>query len=97
MEPYQKEEWFKPKVDESLVFIKKRLKDTEIREQLDESVVTENYELFIKLLLEHYYDPRYAFKQHDYEGEFHHVNADDVEAAAQQVIQIIEKQNAPVL
>lgn len=56
-----------------------------------------NYELFIKLLLEHYYDPRYAFKQHDYEGQFHHVNADDVEAAAQQIIHIIENQNAPVL
>jgi tRNA 2-selenouridine synthase len=97
VEPYKQEEWFKPKVSESLVFIKKRLKDPEIRTQLNEAVEKENYELLIKLLLEHYYDPRYAFKQHDYEGQFHHVNADDVEAAAEAVIKIIETQNAPVL
>ncbi|CAM3381669.1 tRNA 2-selenouridine(34) synthase MnmH [Aeromicrobium ponti] len=97
VEPYKQEEWFKPKVSESLVFIKKRLKDPEIRAQLEEAVEKENYELLIKLLLEHYYDPRYAFKQHDYEGQFHHVHADDVEAAAEAVIKIIETQNAPVL
>ncbi|GLB59930.1 tRNA 2-selenouridine(34) synthase MnmH [Cytobacillus sp. NCCP-133] len=97
VEPYQAEEWFKPKVIESLVFIKKRLKDQEIRTLLDEAIEKENYELFIKLLLEHYYDPRYAFKQHDYEGEFHHVNADDVAAAAEEVIKFIENQNAPVV
>lgn len=95
--PYQKEEWFKPQVIESLLFIRKRLKDSDIRDQLDKAAEKENYELFIRLLLEHYYDPRYAFKQHDYEGEFHHVNADDVKAAADQVIEIIEKQNAPVV
>lgn len=96
-DPFQKEEWFKPKVNESLVFIKKRLKDQEIITQLDEAAEKENYKLLIKLLLEHYYDPRYAFKQHDYEGEFHHVNADDIEAAADEVIKIIETQNAPVI
>ncbi|MBU8880512.1 tRNA 2-selenouridine(34) synthase MnmH [Bacillus sp. FJAT-29790] len=94
--PYLKDDWFQEKVIELLAFIKKRLKNQEINSLLDEAAKGQNYKLVIQILLEAYYDPRYAHKQSEYEGPFLHVDADHTDLAVDEVIQIIQSQNALV-
>ncbi|MBP2241846.1 tRNA 2-selenouridine synthase [Cytobacillus eiseniae] len=90
--PYLQEEWFHNKVIERLVYIKKRLKDYDLIFRLDEAVNQENYHLVIKILLEEYYDPRYAHKKMEYTEPFHFINnAEHIESTMNEIILLIEK------
>lgn len=90
VEPYIHEEWFQEKVIERLGFIMKRLKEHDLIAALDEAARTANYKLVIQILLEHYYDPRYAHKHMEYEHPFIYIDSENTDLAVDEIIQIIE-------
>lgn len=89
VKPYYHEDWFQEKVIERLVYIKKRIKDPTIIASLDEALFSENYKLFIKILLEDYYDPRYSHKQLEYIEPFIHVDGENIDEAVEHITSII--------
>ena len=94
VEPYLNEDWFLDTIKERYAFIRKRMKDKEAIQALDDSLEKQDFRLFIKVLLESYYDPRYAHKQLEYEKPFHHIEADDVDAATEEIIKLVESKSA---
>ncbi len=84
--PYQNEAWYHEKISVSMERVLKRVKDLEIRNRMEESVSSHNYQELIPLLLEHYYDPRYDYARQDYEGEFFDVFAENPEDAAEKIV-----------
>lgn len=93
VKPYYHEEWFQAKVIERLAYIKKRIKEPSIIEKLDMAIVSEDYKLFIKTLLEDYYDPRYSYKQLEYVNPFINVNGENIDDAVGEITNFItEKQ-----
>ncbi|KAB2336094.1 tRNA 2-selenouridine(34) synthase MnmH [Cytobacillus depressus] len=94
--PYLHKDWFQPKVLERLKYIYKRMKNVKLIESINEAVVGEDYKLVIQLLLEEYYDPRYAHKQLDYKGEFHHVEAENTDLAVVAILKILERKSVLV-
>ena len=89
VEPFFQEEWFQEKADNNLSFIKKRMKDPNIIATLEDALLNENYELFIQILLEDYYDPRYSYKQQEYAAPFYHIDAENIDKAVEEIIGII--------
>lgn len=96
VEPYIQEDWFKEKVIERLEFIKKRMKEPDIIATLDEAVRTNNYKLIIQILLEDYYDPRYAYKKIEYKNPFIHIDSENIDLAVEEIMKIIEPKSSPV-
>lgn len=94
--PYLDEDWFHEKVIERLSYIKKRIKSHEIIASLDEAVTKRAYKSVILILLEEYYDPRYAHKQMEYSEPFHPIDAEDTESAVLDIMELIHTQNALV-
>ncbi|MEH7346302.1 tRNA 2-selenouridine(34) synthase MnmH [Bacillus sp. JJ1532] len=94
VKPYQHEQWFHDKVMERLTYIYKRIKNSDIIAALNEAARIQNYKLVIQILLEDYYDSRYAHKQLDYEGEFHHIKADDTDLAVEEIVKILDTKSA---
>lgn len=92
--PYLHEDWFHEKVLERLKYVFKRIKNQEIISAIMEAVISRNYKLVIEILLEHYYDPRYAHKQLDYTGKFYHVNADQIDQAVDEMLSILTSRSA---
>lgn len=91
VEPFYQEPWFYPQVIEKFDRIQKRIKDVDIRSEIALALDNQNYQEFIKLLLEHYYDPRYQHKQLEYEGEFIHVKADNADLASETIAAKLEE------
>ncbi len=89
VKPYCHEGWFQEKVIERLAYIKKRIKDSNVIASLDEAVLSENYKLFIKILLEDYYDPRYSHKQLEYVGPFIQVDGENIDEVVGEITEII--------
>ncbi len=94
VKPYQHEHWFHDKVMERLAFIYKRIKDSDIIAALNEAARNQNYKLVIRILLEDYYDSRYAHKQLDYEGAFHHIEAEDTDMAVEEILKFLKTKSA---
>lgn len=90
VKPYFLEEGYQDKIRDKLTIIQKRIKDMEIRALLMEELEKRNYQSLIKLLLEHYYDPRYQHRQLDYNGEFISINTDNLHEAVNKIIDHIE-------
>jgi tRNA 2-selenouridine synthase len=89
--PFYQEDWFHPQVKEKFALIQKRIKNLEIKNAIIEALEAENYRLFILLLLEHYYDPRYEHKQSEYEGDFIEINTDDEDEAVNKIAEQLER------
>lgn len=85
VEPFKDEPDFLEKVSNGIEMILRRLKDNELKNQLLLTLEERNYPEMIHILLEHYYDPRYDHKLHEYNGEFIECMAYDAEDAAQKV------------
>jgi tRNA 2-selenouridine synthase len=68
VEPFLHEEWFQPKVWESYHQIKKRM-SIDVQAEIEASIESHNYSLFIQLMLEKYYDSKYQFHESDYVGK----------------------------
>lgn len=94
VEPYIQEQWFHDKVLERLSIIYKRMKDQELVASLNGAALNQDYKLVIQILLEDYYDPRYAHKQLEYEGAFHHFDAEDPDKAVEEILQFLESKSA---
>lgn len=94
--PYLHEDWFHESVIERLNYIKKRIKTSDIITSLNEAIDLKNYKIIIKILLEDYYDPRYAHKKIEYSEPFHPINAESTESAVNEIIQLIHSKNALV-
>ncbi|MFE8697324.1 tRNA 2-selenouridine(34) synthase MnmH [Cytobacillus sp. FJAT-53684] len=94
VKPYLEEGWFYEKVIERLAFIKKRLKNREIIELLDEEATAQNYKSVIKILLEDYYDPRYTHKHMEYKEPFLHIDAENTHDAIKEIMKVIASKEA---
>lgn len=81
VQPYKGEEWFVTEVNEKISRLLKRIKNKEIVSLLQDTVVKQNYEKMIELLLVHYYDPRYEHALKEYNGSFIELDGDDPGAA----------------
>jgi tRNA 2-selenouridine synthase len=80
--PYQDERWYFDKIADGIEKVLRRIKATDIRNSLNQSLADRNYPDMIQTLLEHYYDPRYDHAKQEYEGEFFEIFAvNPVEAA----------------
>lgn len=91
VEPFLDQEWFYPQVKVKFDRIQRRIHDENIKVAVTGALEQQNYHEFIRLLLLYYYDPRYEHKQLEYEGEFYHINSDDVDDAARQIAIKLDK------
>jgi tRNA 2-selenouridine synthase len=91
VQPYYLTEGFHEKILDKVSVILKRIKDPSIKKELNEELENCNYMNLIKILLEHYYDPRYLHKKMDYNGEFITVNTDNQDEAVKQIVAKIDQ------
>ena len=82
VQPYQDEPWYFEKISDGIEKVLRRVKDSDIKKSLIQTLTDRNYPDMIRILLEHYYDPRYDHAKQEYEGEFFEIFAEHpVEAA----------------
>ncbi|GHH98350.1 tRNA 2-selenouridine(34) synthase MnmH [Neobacillus kokaensis] len=89
--PYEQEPWYHEKISISMERVLKRIKDTDIKNQLLEALKERNYQAMIPILLEYYYDPRYDHARLEYEKEFIDILAEHFNDAADQITAILEE------
>ncbi|MFV9510864.1 tRNA 2-selenouridine(34) synthase MnmH [Tepidibacillus sp. LV47] len=70
--------------------IERRL-PTEVRPFIRQGLENNDFYTVVKILLEHYYDPRYQYATNQYEGPFFKVNSDHLENAVEQISQFIHE------
>lgn len=85
VEPFYQDDWFYNFVLGKFEVMQKRIKNPDVKAAIGESLEKKNFKDFIKLLLEYYYDPRYHHKQSEYEGDFVHINTDNLEEAVENI------------
>jgi tRNA 2-selenouridine synthase len=90
VEPFIKDQDFQSRVMEAITPILKRFLP-QTKEEILECISTENYRKLIRILLVDYYDPRYQHKLEEYQGPFYHINVDDMLAATEEIIQIMQE------
>ena len=95
--PYLQEQWFHDKVLERLTILYKRIKNQDVIARLNDEARRQNYKAVIQILLEDYYDPRYAHKQLDYQGEFYHIEADNADDAVEEILTFLQSKSAFIL
>ncbi len=89
--PYQSEPWYHEQISLGIEKILRRVKDNEMKKALIQTLDSKNYQKMIGILLEHYYDPRYDYATHEYEGDFIDIYADDSNDASIKVMAVIDK------
>ncbi|WP_339063667.1 tRNA 2-selenouridine(34) synthase MnmH [Tepidibacillus marianensis] len=88
LEEYQLDKYKEPFVS-GIERIERKL-PTEIRPMIQESLEVNDFYTVVKLLLEHYYDPRYQFSTDQYQGPFFEVNSDLLNDAVEKIGQYIQ-------
>lgn len=83
--PYKEEPWYFEKISDGIEKVLRRVKDIEIKKMLEQTLADRNYPDMIRILLEHYYDPRYDHARQEYEGEFFEIFAEDPMDAAEKI------------
>ncbi|MCM2532002.1 hypothetical protein NDK43_05875 [Neobacillus pocheonensis] len=83
--PYENEPWYYDKISDGLDKVLRWVKSEEIKKMLVETLVNRNYQEMIRILLEHYYDPRYNHARKEYEGEFIDIFAEEPNEAAEKI------------
>ncbi|MEH7181160.1 tRNA 2-selenouridine(34) synthase MnmH [Neobacillus vireti] len=89
--PYQNEPWYHSQISIGIEKILRRIKDNDIKKALIHSLENKEYQGMIGILLEHYYDPRYDYATHEYDGKFIDIHADDSDDASMKVIAELDK------
>lgn len=89
--PYEQEPWFYDKISLGIEKVLRRVKDSDIRKRLEDTLAEKNYQEMILLLLEYYYDPRYDHARQEYEGEFYDIFAENPSDAAEKIIMKLEE------
>lgn len=82
---------FHERVQDALSRIMKRIKQMDIQQQLLQSLNERDYKEMIRLLILHYYDPRYDNKINESLNTVLHVESDSVEEATNQIVAFIEE------
>lgn len=93
--PFSTLPWFKERVQTALEKIEKRMKNLDSKSELNKYFLEENWPLFIKMLLEDYYDPRYDHKKLEYTGDFVLFEADHIEKATKDIENYLIGMNVP--
>jgi tRNA 2-selenouridine synthase len=81
---------FLTNVEHALEFIKKRIGDGKVSEELSHAWLNKKFEKIIELLIVHYYDSRYQNKSERYINKRLSVNSDNVEKAAEEVEDLLQ-------
>jgi tRNA 2-selenouridine synthase len=89
--PFEKSAGYYEEINECLEKVLKRVKDPEIKNNLISHLENRNYPAMIKILLEDYYDPKYAYKRQEYEGDFFDIVADSHEEAVEKIIEKLDQ------
>lgn len=82
---------FHERVDFALGRIIKRIKSIDVQKQLLSCLENKDYEEMIRLLIVHYYDPRYDNKINEVPGTELVVNSDNLEEATRKIVEFIEE------
>lgn len=85
IESYEQEAWYFDAIKEALEKVSRRLKDVEVKKELEQDLNEYRYAAMIQILLEKYYDPMYDYKRQEYSGEFFDVFAENPHDAARQI------------
>jgi tRNA 2-selenouridine synthase len=85
VQPYKEEHWYFEKISDGIEKVLRRVKDQDIKKSLIQMLTDRNYPDMIRILLEHYYDPRYDHAKQEYEGEFFEISADHPVDAADKI------------
>lgn len=93
VEPYRDAPWLKEKVKAALTVIQKRMPN-ELRAEIKQALVLEDYKRFIQLILENYYDPMYAHKQEEYQQQFQVIDISNLDKGMQKVEILLHELNA---
>ncbi|MBT2656235.1 tRNA 2-selenouridine(34) synthase MnmH [Bacillus sp. ISL-18] len=93
--PYEQEPWYDEKISLGIEKVLRRVKDTDIRNRLIETLHEKNYHDMISILLNHYYDPRYNHARQDYIGEFIDIFAEDPIDAADKITAKLKELSFP--
>jgi len=91
VKPYEYSEAFHERVELALKMILKRIKSVDIQKELLHCVKEKDYRELSRLLMEHYYDPRYSNKVGDYENPEIFVCSDSILEATNKIAEIIEQ------
>ncbi|MFC0475879.1 tRNA 2-selenouridine(34) synthase MnmH [Robertmurraya beringensis] len=91
VKPYEHSDAFHERVELALKMIIKRIKSFDIQMELLRCVEERDYLPLIRLLMEHYYDPRYSNKVGDYENPEIFVCSDSILEATNKIAEIIEQ------
>lgn len=83
--PYKDEPWYFEKISNGIEKVLRRVKDSEIKKTLIQTLSDRNYPDMIGILLEHYYDPRYDHAKQEYEGEFFEIFSENPVDAANKI------------
>jgi tRNA 2-selenouridine synthase len=83
--PYKDEPWYFENISNGIEKVLRRVKDAEIKKTLIQTLSDQNYPDMIRILLEHYYDPRYDHAKQEYEGEFFEIFAENPVDAANKI------------
>lgn len=88
--PYEQAQWYFDEIKQNLERILPRIKDSEIKAQLQDYLNNRQYTKMIKILLEDYYDPKYDHKKQEYIGEFIDIYAESHQEAAEKIAAKLE-------
>lgn len=88
--PYEQEPWYYDQIAGGIERVLRRVKDSEIRKELIQTLADRNYPKMIQLLLEYYYDPLYDHATKEYEGEFINIFAENPLDAAKKIAQQLD-------
>jgi tRNA 2-selenouridine synthase len=83
--PYKDKLWYFEKISNGIEKVLRRVKDSEIKKTLIQTLSDRNYPDMIRILLEHYYDPRYDHAKQEYEGEFFEIFSENPVDAANKI------------
>jgi tRNA 2-selenouridine synthase len=93
--PFSHLPWFKEKVKLGLEKIEKRLKNINIKTDMNQSFLSEDWVNLIRILLEDYYDPMYDYKRSEYSGHFEVLNANQIDHASTEIKKLIADKFLP--
>jgi tRNA 2-selenouridine synthase len=91
VQPYQEDSWYFDKISDGIEKVLRRVKDTDIKKSLIQTLTDRNYPEMIQILLEHYYDPRYDHAKQEYEGEFLELFAEHPVDAAEKIAAMLKE------
>ncbi|WLR52056.1 tRNA 2-selenouridine(34) synthase MnmH [Bacillus tianshenii] len=89
--PNQQDPAFRTRLEAILPIIRKRIKNHQVKAEIEEAFAKRDYYTFIEYLLIHYYDPRYQHHAVPVTSGSYVVNSEQIESAVEQIEQLIRE------